>query len=541
MMRAMMLRSTVSTSLSLGVVLLASMALGCGADSQSTKSVGVDDPVDPCRLALGGSEASFRCTPASPSFEKKVDILFVVDDTTVVPQARLAASMEVFVEAVREAEPQADLRIGVTTTDNGNPACSQPLGDGGVLDAKSCRAREEDFSSAETFAAGCTDHCMLETLELLPTTTSEDPESRVRPWIEAEPHASNLPDDVSLAQALACVIPRGDRGCPFRSPAQVALRVAERAKSPSDAAYGFMRPWSRRIVVIVSAGLDCSVNPEGAAAFELDGPRALWSDPEADAPTQAACWNAGVACEGDAQWSCDPVNRYPDGGDAAVVRFAALHPIEDLYRRVFEAWYGEVFTESAELFVLAGVPTDWTAGDPVPYAPAPTPDLELELGVAPLCDVGDTAVPPAVRMLSFAEGSRGDLHSVCRADYADHALRLAALVDELLLPTCMPACVADVDEEAEGLQTDCVLEIEWLEEGVVQRDTVPLCMAGDVVPQGALVCWSARTGNEMDPACIEDGWNLELSLHWAGPYPERVSVAPRCTLSDDPRRDCPDL
>jgi hypothetical protein len=532
-----MARSTGAPSPRLVGIAIAGVALACGSDPKSTR---IQDPPTPC-LSSDDEGGSFRCSWPALVTDEEVDILFVIDDATVVPAARLAAAMDVFVDAVLEAEPDADLRIGVTTTDNGNPGCNKSLGEGGALDATSCRGREDDFASPEAFAAGCTDHCAIDDLALLPTTTSKDEQPGVRPWIEAGPHATNLPEGVSLAQALACVIPRGDRGCPLRAPAEVVVEAARRAARPSDPAYGFVRPRSRRIIVVVTAGLECSVNPEGASAFDPEGERTLWSDPEADAPTQAACWNAGVACEGTDDWQCEPIDRYDDGTEATVRRLSVLHPIDDLMVRIWDEWYSEWHpADDYRVFVLTGVPDDWSAGDPVPYGPPPDADLDLELGVAPICELDDTPVPPAVRMLSFDSG-RDAVGSICSADYTEHALRLAALVDEVLPPMCMPACVADVDADEDGLQPNCLLEIEFVEDGTLQRQVVPLCMAGDVLPEDAHVCWSPRTDDDLDPVCMEEGWNLEVSLQWAGPRPTGSSVSASCARSDDPRRDCPGL
>jgi hypothetical protein len=512
----------------LGATLVSALALACSADVKSVESADSTDPGS-CFGRDGDADDSFRCT--RPTFElgKEVDILFVVDDASIAPQARLAAAMTRFVEAVREAEPDADLRIGVTSTDDGNPACDLPLGSGGALDATSCRSREDAFGSPEAFTTGCSDHCTLETLELLPTSTEHDPEPRVRPWIEVAPFAGNLPEGVDLAEALACVIPRGNRGCPLRAPLSALIRAAERTRDSSDPAHGFVRTMSSRIVVLVTAGLECSVNPEGASAFDPEGPRALWSDPEAEAPTQAACWNAGVACEGEDTWSCEPFDRYPDGGDASVIRYASLRPIESLARAAYTAWTSH---RPTRYFVLAGLPSSGSAGDgSVPYAPADDPAHALELGVAPACVLADTAVPPPVRMLEF-----GDMRSICEDDYSGHALELAAIVDELLPPLCVHACVADVDEAAPGLQTDCELERQWVGDDGFERGIVPRCLPGDSVPEGEVLCWSPRTGDQLSPACAEYGWNLEVAVTRNGPVDGSMSY--RCTLSTDPRRDC---
>src|SRR5262249_50027846 len=70
-----------------------------------------------------------------------VDVLFVVDNSASMglEQAKLVEAMAGFVEALDEAA--IDWRIGVTTTDDGNPWCGATSPEAGKLQASSCRGR----------------------------------------------------------------------------------------------------------------------------------------------------------------------------------------------------------------------------------------------------------------------------------------------------------------------------------------------------------------------------------------------------------------
>ena len=59
------------------------------------------------------------------SVNKDVDILFVIDNSGSMgeEQGTLAANFASFIEVLERPEVKANYRIGITTTDNGNPWC----------------------------------------------------------------------------------------------------------------------------------------------------------------------------------------------------------------------------------------------------------------------------------------------------------------------------------------------------------------------------------------------------------------------------------
>jgi hypothetical protein len=108
----------------------------------------------------------------------------------------------------------------------------------------------------------------------------------------------------------------------------------------------------------------------------------------------------------------------------------------------------------------------------------------------------------------------------------------------------MPNCVADVDD-AEGLQVACELDALIHDGRATPKVSLQQCeMApgGAVqVPADAVACWVPLVGAAMHDECRDQGWNLELEVHWRDDPPSNVELVPTCTLSDDRARDCPAL
>jgi hypothetical protein len=156
----------------------------CGADdtdgSEGTLESGTDggDPI------------------GDPAIEviRDVDILFVIDNSGSMgeEQAILAANIGSFIIVLEDDDVDANYRIGVTTTDMGNPWC--PPGSStpelGRLVMSSCKTRLNDFlfnnGAVDVQDLACNDICPLTEaeLEILPTTTDVDAEAKPRPWLE---------------------------------------------------------------------------------------------------------------------------------------------------------------------------------------------------------------------------------------------------------------------------------------------------------------------------------------------------------------------
>ena len=110
---------------------------------------------------------------------KDVDILFVIDNSGSMAeeQALLSANFAAFIDVLEQDDVKANYRIGVTTTDSGNPRCpsAQYTPEGGKLVLSSCVDRvaqgEFTFNDAD-FSFACDDFCSKADadVEVRPTT-----------------------------------------------------------------------------------------------------------------------------------------------------------------------------------------------------------------------------------------------------------------------------------------------------------------------------------------------------------------------------------
>ncbi len=286
---------------------LAAALAACGVEKTAggggTATGGTATGGGPDSGSAGGGFAEVEVFDA-----RDVDILFVIDNSGSMgeEQGTLAANFSDFVSVLEHPIVAANYRIGITTTDNGNPQCNGTSPEGGKLRLSSCRSRESEFTFSGTnpptvrYDEACTAVCpdTLANLETIPTTTADDPIPKPRAWIENIQGRTNLPDGVTTAQALACFGPQGINGCGFESPLESmwkSLVLTEQSDTPN---FDFRRPAAALAVVIVTDEVDCSLDPTYGTIFDPNGNRVFWSDPNSNFPTSAVCWNAGVSCQG---------------------------------------------------------------------------------------------------------------------------------------------------------------------------------------------------------------------------------------------------
>jgi len=511
----------------------------------------------------------FRCTTSTPSVPTTavMDLLFVVDNSgsMAASQAKLAASFDVLLERLQETNLDLDLRIAFTTTDLGNPQCPDSAPEHGDLVLSSCLDRVDAgeflFDGVEppldgTFA--CTDVCSLSdaALTIQPTATTDDLQPQPRQWVELVGGATNLPDGVGLAEALACFAPQGIAGCGYESQLESmyqALLKSENAEGPNA---GFLRPEAALAVVFLTDEVDCSFNPAHEAVFLSE--KALWSDPDATVPTSAVCWRAGVECLGDpaSYESCAAVNVGVDGtlgagDDDAVLRpmaryLDALQRLED-ERRSYNA------RADVLVAVLGGVPQGY-AGEGLTYSAINDQEHLDEFGVDPGCvDIDGSPALPPVRLRELEEAQRVDdrssLFSICAPEYAPALATLGDQLVDQIMPACMPECVADVDAETEVVDVECTLSEENIVTG--ERREIPRCEGeSPSPPEGEALCWvplvdrggqTSSLDDDMSQRCAEEGWNLEFRFVRREPSEQHRIADVACRLSDLPAIDCPDL
>jgi hypothetical protein len=385
-----------------------------------------------------------------------VDILFIIDNsgTMAEEQAALATSIPALLDALEAPDVDASYRIGVTTTDDGNPWCGSTGPENGNLQMSSCRSRQGDFIFAgdpptDATSIACTDLCNIDDLDIEPTTTDIDPAPRVRPWVERIDGVTNLSvvDGYSMAEAFQCFAPQGIAGCGFESHLESMRKAVLRTQSPDDDEYGFLRDSAMLVIVIVTDEVDCSFNPEFESIFlpadQGGNPEVFWEDPSQSSPTSAVCWNAGVACTGGPGTydECHAANKGVNGNDGVAEDDAVLYPLSryvEILQNVEDLKQETMPGQEVLVALIAGVPPGYETGDAdIVYQDATDPGQQLSFGIGPGCtnqafDPPSSALPP-VREREVAEAfaldDRRHVYSVCADDYSP---ALEAIADAIV-------------------------------------------------------------------------------------------------------------
>ena len=518
------------------------------------------------------------------SVNKDVDILFVIDNSGSMgeEQLNLSENFAAFINVLEADDVKANYRLGITTTDNGNYWCrgsgiSNP--EAGNFVFSSCRDRINDFfftGDNLDQSAACNDFCPQEwaVIQQEKTTTKSDPEEKRRPWIESIEGATNLPEGLDTVTAMQCLGPQGINGCGFESHLESMYKALRRANDENEDEFGFLRDNAILSIVFVTDEADCSFNTAWEAIFYPDtdgGNQVFWSLPDVQmSPTSAVCWNAGVNCtpEGAGTYDdCVAADKDVNGNDVPAGRAeddAVLFPVQ----RYIDFVQGletkkQELNPGQEVIVAAisGVPERYP-DENIVYARGANANNEesfqAKFGAAEGCTSMVAEAVPPVRLKAFADAfllSDDDfnLFSVCKNSYADALLAIANAIRDQIRPACMPSCVADVDPVQEGTQVLCTLEEVYRDDNGAQVETkIPECGANDSVPMGDDVCFVALTdkdgttptnSDDMQDACIDEGWNLEFRIvrREGEPAPGGASVSATCQLSQNKAVDCPQL
>jgi hypothetical protein len=197
---------------------------------------GDTEPEDP-----GGSVAI--------AVSREVDLLFVIDNSGSMAeeQALLASNMAALIGVLEAPDVRAEYRIGVTTTDSGNPRCPSATytPEGGNLVLSSCvdRVDQGEFQfNADDFSFACTDLCGKRNsdLQVLGTATAVDPNEVPRKWVERSGGALNIGGVADAVEALQCYLPQGVAGCGFESHLEsMYLALAGRGRRRARTITGF--------------------------------------------------------------------------------------------------------------------------------------------------------------------------------------------------------------------------------------------------------------------------------------------------------------
>ncbi len=507
---------------------------------------------------------------------KDVDILFVIDNSGSMgeEQGNLAKNFGTFISVLEDPEVKANYRLGVTTTDNGNPWCSGTSPEAGKLRLTSCRSRTSEFIFAgaqmiDATKEACLDVCQHDDIPITPTEIHGQAGAKPRPWLENIEGKTNIPDDITTTEAFQCFGPQGINGCGFESHLESMYKAFVRGETESEEQFAFLRTNAILSVIFVTDEVDCSYNTDWASIFlpeSMGGnPSVFWSDPTAAAPTSAVCWNAGVKCTGAGPNydDCQPVDYDVDGNevsDGAADSKAVLRPVKryiDLLQRYEDQKQMTNQNQQVLVAAISGVPEGYHNGSAeLQYSDSLTdPQFQADFGIGPGCESPvATAVPP-VRLKAFAEafqvGDQRNLFSVCSESYAPALEVIANLIKDQIKSSCMRACVADTDPVSPELEENCTLTQEApQDDGSVEVTTIPECGPNDALPMGADVCYvslwdkdgvTGTDADDMSDECIMEGWNLEFRLvrREGVPAPGGTQVSATCQLSSQKAIDCP--
>ncbi len=529
---------------------------------------------------------------------KDVDILFVIDNSGSMgeEQATLSENFESFIGVLEAPNVEANYRIGITTTDNGNPSCTGTTPEGGKLRLSSCRSRQSDFVFTGTNPAtdktqeACLDVCPYDDIEVLPTATELDEAEKPHPWFENIEGRTNLgagsvggaqtTDQVTTVEAFQCFGPQGINGCGFESHLESMWKSLKLMEQDSSGNYGFLRKNAILSVIHVTDEADCSYNTDHGEIFDRNGGnKVFWSNPDEDNPTSAVCWNAGVKCvgSGGVYTSCDPVNKDVDGNEGVSDADAVLHPISryvDLLQAYEDDKDQRVPGQEVIVAVIGGVPNMYDGPDSIEYKDAADPAFQEDFGIGPGCTSASGEAVPPVRLRDFAAafevGDEHNMFSICNNDYSQALDAIARAIVDQVKPACMTKCVADTDPATpDRLDPLCTVEeIIPGDNGTTTQD-VPQCIwtcGGSPCAPGQEgnadgwnfpspddnVCFLMLTDDngstpssldDMAMECSEAGWNLEFKLQRREGFPAvgGTNTQATCQLSQLPEVDCPKL
>jgi hypothetical protein len=507
---------------------------------------------------------------------KDVDILFVIDNSGSMgeEQAILAANIGSFINVLEADDVEADYRIGITTSDMGNPWCPAEMTtpERGNLVMSSCKTRLGDFvfsGDVDVQDLACNDICTLDESELtiLPTTTDVDPDPQPRPWLERIAGKKNIPSTTNTPDAFACFGPQGINGCGFESQLESMYFAVVRSQNETEPNYGFIRDYATLAVVFLTDEVDCSYNPDWASIFDEFGDQVFWSDPMAPVPSSALCWNAGVQCSGDPSNydSCDPVNKGADGTLNVSDDDAVLYPVSRYINLLDDVEFAKQELDPEQEIIVALIAGVDATGTPF-YADAEDPDFQDTFGIGPGCMAPNPlnpsepiqAVPP-VRLRDVTNAfTPGNMFSICEQDYSPALDAVADRIRTQIQPACFAYCVADSNPATEIVDAECsVAEVPGGPVQECMRDANGYVLDPEtndyMMPSPETnVCYALRTDkagltadvlDDMDAYCIEANHNLEFVLERRPGFPAAsgVTLTADCELANAPELTCPGI
>jgi hypothetical protein len=433
---------------------------GAAAVLASACRSGDGDPPDPRPTVVE--------LPATPN--RDLDLLFVIDDSPglIEGQGRLAASFPILLDRLR-AVPGGlpNLHIGVISTDmgtkaSGSPTPAPPIGQPGM--------------------GGCSDMGKGGALQVNKVGTDLSGKFVIDVEQTGGGRMKNYTGELSAV--FGKLIAAGAGGCGFEQPL-AALRAAL-DENPANA--GFVRDKAILGVVLLTDEDDCS-----AASPQLFDPNAA----ALGALQSFRCTQFGVTCAEGGKTTAE-MGQVGDKGKCSASEAGEIvdgvAPYRDfllgLKRDPRRVAVGGIVGPAAPVAVELRAP---------PGGVAPVPGLTHACSFQG--QIGIEVADPAPRLEAFRAGfgDRGELATVCKADYTDSVTRIGDLLRRSMGSACVEAVLADADPDAPGTQPACVVD-EVIGAGAA---LVPACE----VAAGARPCWRL----EEDPA----GCGLSPAPHLA--------------------------
>lgn len=213
--------------------------LGMGCNARPTR------PINPCPLRVYSQEI------AVDSF-KKVDLLFVIDNSNSMEQEQLALAREIprMVQSLAAGRigdqiftPVENIRVGIVTSDMG-------AGD-----------QRGEPSTATVCADQDGDDGALIGMQLDTNTTSPACRTHTPPYLDFVGGSENVDQLLDFTTQVACLADVGLAGCPFEQPLAALTRaVSPNMRQEGAPNAGFFRDDALLAVVVISDEDDCSAD-----------------------------------------------------------------------------------------------------------------------------------------------------------------------------------------------------------------------------------------------------------------------------------------
>lgn len=374
----------------LPIVLSICFAVAASACSEWDESIGEND------------EQYVRVVDVPPTFNRKLDLLFVVDNSeTMSPkQQQLLMSFRklmAHLEHMRGGLP--DFHVGVVSTDVGvgenSVASCSPWGDMGNLQATprlpGCAAPDDTFIRNDGI---------------------------------------NNNHDGELNEAFSCIAPLGTSGCSYEQPLE-AMQLALDGYNSNNT--GFLRDDAALGVVFLTDEDDCSAKDPRLFADMLKG----------EPLSKFRCFDYGVKCDG------DDVRAEGDFRNCTPETNSDLMPNVSDYSNFLVDLKGGDDSQ----VVVTGI---FGQADLVNIAVG----IDEQYKVGPACSssvTGEAEAYPAVRLQGFLNQlpKGGKVGNLCGNDGFDVLSTMSKQLRKTLGTTCLDGAVRDMDPDRAGIQPQC--------------------------------------------------------------------------------------